>query len=272
VASPSEPKGEIVQDFEAFAKQHEELMEPTSKKVEIPRASEAEEKQIPTGDGEEEETFLFSEKKPFSEGEEKEEVPEAPRTRPFEPRRRMQKKRGPSLIFALILVLLVIILGAFYLYSEFGSGGKLSQLLDSPYAKLSGLWNSLWGTEKSGLIVGGLSGYEEKIGEVSVYVIDGKVYNQSQLTKKFVTVKVTIFDENKAKLAEKEASCGNIISPADLKKMPPSFFEGEIVIEPKGPDDRTIAPGQGAPFMVVFKDLSGEAKEFKVEIIEAPNL
>jgi hypothetical protein len=30
--------------------------------------------------------------------------------------------------------------------------------------------------------------------------------------------------------------------------------------------------GMEAPFMVVFKDLTSQAREFKVEIVEAPNL
>jgi hypothetical protein len=34
-----------------------------------------------------------------------------------------------------------------------------------------------------------------------------------------------------------------------------------------------IAPsGKVVPFMIVFKDLPGQAKEFKVEIVEAPSL
>jgi len=30
--------------------------------------------------------------------------------------------------------------------------------------------------------------------------------------------------------------------------------------------------GKATPFMVIFKDPPSEAKEFKVEIVEAPNL
>jgi predicted Zn finger-like uncharacterized protein len=275
VAPRPEPKGEIVEDFESFAKQYEELMEPPPKKAEISFPHDEGEKRAPLEEREkkeeeEEETFLFSERKPLKE--EEEGITETPRAKAFESRRKLERKRGPSLIFILIFALLIIILGAFYLYSEFGAGGTISQLLESPYKRLSGLWNTLWGTEKAGLIVGGLSGYEEKVGEIPLYVIDGKVYNQSSMTKKYIKVKVTIYDQNKAKLAEKETACGNIISPTDLKKLPPAFFQGEIMIEPEGTNDRIIAPGKGGPFMVVFKDLPGEAKEFKVEIVEAPNL
>jgi len=273
VSPPVEPKGEIIQDFESFAKQHEELMEPPQKRAELPPSEGREEKQLwmPPED-KEEETFLFSEQRALDEREKKEPARETPRSKQFEPRRRTARRRGPSLIFALIIALMVLILGAVYLYSEMDASGRFSSYLNSPGKQISGLWNRIWGTEKEGLVVGGLSGYEEKIGDMTLYVVDGKVYNQSSTAKKYIKIKVGLFDENKTKIAEKESVCGNIITPADLKNMPRSFFEGEIVIQPQTPADRVVGPGKGAPFIVAFRDLSGQAKGFKVEIVEAPNL
>jgi hypothetical protein len=43
-------------------------------------------------------------------------------------------------------------------------------------------------------------------------------------------------------------------------------------IQPKTEGDKTVSPGASVPFAVVFKDLGGQAKEFGVEIAEAPNL
>jgi predicted Zn finger-like uncharacterized protein len=275
VSPPAEAKGDPVQDFETFARQHEELMEPGHKRAEIPPPEERkeEEKWMPSEEEEKgEETFLFSEKKAHEERQEETPARETSRSKQFEPRRNLGRKRGPSLIFALIIALIIILLGAFYLYSEFDAGGRFSALLESPQKRIYGLWNQIWGTEKQGLVLGGLSGYEEKIGEIALFVIDGKVYNQSATAKRHIKVKVSIFDQNKAKIAEKEALCGNILSPADLKKMPPAFFEGEIIIQPQTPDDRVVEPGKGAPFIVAFRDPTGQAREFKVEIVEAPNL
>jgi predicted Zn finger-like uncharacterized protein len=273
VSPPAEPKGEVIQDFESFAREHEELMEPGQKKTEVRPSEErdVEEKWTPSEE-KEEETFLFSERKALDEREEEEPARETSRSKPFESRRKLERRKGPFLIFALILVLIIILLGAFYFYSEFGAGERFSAFLGSPRKQISGLWNQIWGTEKQGLVLGGLSGYEEKMGEITLFVIDGKVYNQSSTARRHIKVKVTIFDQNKAKIAEKEAVCGNIISPADLKKMPPSFFEGEIIIQPQTPGDRVVEPGKGAPFIVAFRDPTGLAKEFKVDIVEAPNL
>jgi hypothetical protein len=83
---------------------------------------------------------------------------------------------------------------------------------------------------------------------------------------------VVIFDQNKDKVAEKETLCGLNMGRGDLKKLPPDFFKGEMLIQPQTPREMIISSGKDAPFMVIFKDLSSQAKEFKVEISEAPKL
>jgi hypothetical protein len=45
-----------------------------------------------------------------------------------------------------------------------------------------------------------------------------------------------------------------------------------MLIQPQQQKDMVIPTGQETPFMVVFKDLTSQAREFKVDIIEAPNL
>jgi len=117
-----------------------------------------------------------------------------------------------------------------------------------------------------------LSGYQEKIGEVPLFVIEGKVKNQSKFTKKYIKIEVVIFDEDKLKIAEKEALCGRVIARGELKKLPEEFFKGEIVIKPETEQEMITAPGKDIPFMVIFKNLPPRAKDFKYEILEAPNV
>jgi DNA topoisomerase VI subunit B len=81
-----------------------------------------------------------------------------------------------------------------------------------------------------------------------------------------------IFDQDKLKIAEKEAICGRIISRGELKKQPIEFLREEIVIKPQTEEEMITPSGKSTPFMVIFKDLPSEAKDFKVEIVEAPNL
>ena len=278
VVLPPETKEEIIENFESFAKYHEELIEPGQKELEFPPPVEEEEKGMPAEEAkeEEEEEFFFFNKAPTGK---KEEMPSKEPEREekagvdiFKPKRMVRReRRGPSVFFSLLVVLALLVFGLFYLSTELGSGGKFSSYIEYPVKKITGLWRDIWGSEKEGLIVGGLNGYEETIGEVPLYVIEGKVNNQSRSAKKYVKVKVTIFDAYKAKMAEKETICGRIIGREELKNLPVAFFKGKMLILPK--EDESITPsGKTVPFMVIFKDLPSQAKEFQVEIIEAPHL
>jgi hypothetical protein len=57
-----------------------------------------------------------------------------------------------------------------------------------------------------------------------------------------------------------------------MEALPADFFVGEIVIGPKTDKEMIVPSGKTAPFMVVFKYLPNQAKEFTVEVVEAPNL
>jgi DNA topoisomerase VI subunit B len=73
-------------------------------------------------------------------------------------------------------------------------------------------------------------------------------------------------------VAEKEAVCGRVIARGELKKQPAEFFRGEMVIKPQTEQEMITPSGKDTPFMVIFKDLPSKAKDFKYEILEAPNL
>jgi predicted Zn finger-like uncharacterized protein len=303
VVPPPETKEEIIENFESFAKYHEELIEPGEKKEEAPPEAKVEKKGAPPEEGEEE-AFLFSEKAPIKKPEklapaervekiahpeEGEEIapPEKLEGFPLEepvredrvggkptrPKRMMRaERRGPSRIIALLIVLTLLVFGIFYVWSELSSGGRLSPYLENPVKKITEFWNEIWGIGKGDLIVGDLSGYDEKIGETPLFVIEGKVRNESRSTKKYIKIKVVIFNQDKLKVAEKGAVCGRTISREELKKQPVEFFQGEMLIKPQTEQEMVTPPGKATPFMVIFKDPPSEAKEFKVEIVEAPNL
>lgn len=285
VVPPPETKEEIIEDFESFAKYHEELIGPGEKKEEAPPETKVEKEEV-AREEEEEEAFLFSEKAPTKKAEEPappekvEKLPPVETVReervegkPSRPKSMMRAERkGPSRFFAFFIVLVLLVFGIFYVWSELSSGGRLSPYLEYPVEKITEIWNQIWGIEKGNLIVGDLSGYDEKIGETPLFIIEGKVKNQSQFTKKHIKIRVVIFDQDKLKVAEKEAICGRIISRGELKKQPVEFFKGEMVIKPQTKQEMITPSGKVTPFMVIFKDPPSQAKEFKVEIVEAPNL
>jgi hypothetical protein len=281
-----------MEDFQSFAKFHEDLMVPGEEprkrprqeaEGKEPRQAEKAEKESPREPGlpdsfageKTEETFLFEEKAPkeaeeevFPEGEEK--VEEEPSKQKETARKR--ERRGPSPLLFVLVIVLLLIFGLFYLWTEMKSGGKLSPYLEGPIQRVQGVWDSLWGTEREGLTVGDLTGYEERIGDLSIFVIEGKISNQSRYAKKHVKVKVVIFDQEKVKMAEKEAIGGRVFSREELKGQGPAFFKGEMAIKPQTEKEMVIPAGKVAPFMVIFRDPLSQAKEFKVEIMEAPNL
>ncbi len=278
VVPPPETKEEIIENLESFAKYHEDLMGPGEKKVEAaPDAKLREEEEAPEKEEEGEEAFLFTEKAPtekvenlFAEEPVRQERREGKPSRPMSMMR--VERRGPLRFLALLIVLMLLIFGIFYLWSELSSGGRLSPYIEYPVKKSSELWNQIWGTEGEDLVVGDLSGYDEKIGDVPLFVIEGKVKNQSKFTKKYIKIRIVIFDQDKLKVAEKEAICGRTIGRGELNQQPVKFFEEEMVVKPQTKEEMVTPPGKAAPFMVIFKDLPSQAKDFKYEIVEAPNL
>jgi predicted Zn finger-like uncharacterized protein len=276
VVPPEEKKEEeITENFESFIKQHEELIEPGQAERTIPSQPTVDKKEMVTE--EEEEPFLFSEKAEakkeplvfpaeFGEAERAEVKPPKPK------RMARREKRGPSMIFALIVILILLVFGVFYLWTELGTKGKLATFFEEPMKKVTALWDQILGVKQEGLTVGDLNRYDEKVGEVTLSVIEGKVNNQSQFARKHIKIKVVIFDQNKDKVTEKETLCGLNLGREGLKNLPPEFFKGEMLIQPQLAKEMIVLSGKDAPFMVLFKDLSSQAKEFKVEISDAPNL
>ena len=293
VVPPPETKEEIIENFESFAKFHEDLMGPGGVRAEAPPESKA--KEEVTLPRETEEPFSFSVKGPTETREqwgppgEAEEMPSPEKVEKPPPEESIREervesrssrstsmmhveKRGPFRFLALLIVLMLLIFGIFFVWSELSSGGRLSPYLDSTVKRINELWNQIWGTEEGGLVVGDLSGYQEKIGETPLFIIEGKVKNQSKFSKKYIKIGVVIFDEDKLKVAEKEAVCGRVIARGELKNQPAEFLKGEMVIKPETEQEMVTPPGKETPFMVIFKDLPSRAKDFKYEILEAPNL
>jgi hypothetical protein len=284
IVPPTEPKEEEpMEDFESFIKSQKEFAEPGPKGVEGPssKTDKMEEMGFP-GEKEdigfpEEEEALFSEEAPAKKmapvtpfEPEREERAEA---KPVKPKRMAPKEKGrPPVVFLLIIFLVLLVLGGFFLWTEYGSKGTITTYLEYPVQKAIALLNELLGVKREDLLVGDLNRYDERVGDFFLSVIEGKVKNASQSARKYIKIRVVVFDQHKDKIAEKETFCGLNIGLEGLKSLPPEFFKGEMLIQPQQPKDRVIAAGKEAPFMVVFKDLTSQAREFKVDILESPNL
>ncbi len=183
-----------------------------------------------------------------------------------------RERRGFPVAILIILFVILLAVGAFFLWKELGQREGLTSYIKYPVQKVASLWEQIFEARKKGLVVADLNRYDEKVGEVLLSVIEGKVKNQSTVARQYIKIRVEIFDRNREKISEKETLCGLNIGPVGLRSLPPEFFEGEMLIEPQEPKDLIVPAGKEAPFMVVFKDLAREAREFKVEISEAPRL
>ncbi|MGQ9647246.1 MAG: DUF3426 domain-containing protein [Thermodesulfobacteriota bacterium] len=281
---PSAPEGEgPMEDFESFMKSQEELAEPAAKGP-VPSPFEADKEEGIGFSGEEEQMEFPEEEGALfrEEGPAKERTPVVPFERggeeraepkPAKPKRMVptERKRSPVL-FWVIIFLVLLVLGGFFLWTEFGSKGTITTYFEYPVQRAIALWDQMSGVKQVGLVVGDLNRYDERMGDFLLSVIEGKVKNQSASARKYIKIRVEIFDQNKEKILEKEAICGLNIGLDGLRRLPPTFFEGDMLIQPQQPREMVVPAGKEAPFMVLFKDLASQAKEFRVRISEAPNL
>jgi len=281
VVPPRETREEVAETFESFARFHEDLME-KKKETDLSPLEEKKKEEVSVEE-QEEEQFLFSEQplekkagpislRDVEEAQETGVMGVGPKKAAADEMKMRQKRGKSSHLFALLIVILVLVFGLFYIWTEMGAGGRLASFLKNPVQKATRLWERVWGTEKEGLVVKDLAGYEEKAGEFLLYVIEGKVDNRSQKTRKHVKVKVEIFDHSRMKVAEKETYCGRIMDREELRNLSSDFFSGKMMFQPKTEQEMVVPSGKAIPFAIVFKDLPAEAKEFRVEIVEAPSL
>jgi predicted Zn finger-like uncharacterized protein len=192
----------------------------------------------------------------------------------FERPQQVPKRRKTSKAFVLIGVLVIIVLGGFYLWKErgleFRLPGNIPSFIESIPEKIQSLWGNIRGIERGSLSFSDLEGYKDSVGNVSVFVIKGKVINETNKTKKHVRVKATLLDDKNKILEEKQILCGTTFKKDDLKKLPPRFVRGDFKIRPS-PNQMRVAPRASIPFVVIFPNMPPDAQEFQVEIIEAPN-
>jgi hypothetical protein len=135
-----------------------------------------------------------------------------------------------------------------------------------------GYWVVIDPMDSEDFTVGDLSRYDKRVESLTLFVIEGKVRNQSKFIKKYIKIRFIILDEDEVKVAEQDAICGCVVDREELKKQPPEFFKGDMMIKPETEREMITPPGWETPFMVIFKNLSSRAKDFKYEILEAPNL
>lgn len=183
-------------------------------------------------------------------------------------------KRKTSWSFVVIGILIVLALGGYYLWSERGMKFNIPWDIPSFFSTIPGkvqsLIDNIRGIERGSLSFSDLEGYKDTIGKVPVFVITGKVLNNTNKTKKHVRIKAVLLNDKNRVLDEKQTLCGSYFTKEDLKKLPPRFTRGEFRVRPM-PDQMRVVPQATVPFIVIFPNMPSGANEFQVEIVEAPN-
>ena len=187
---------------------------------------------------------------------------------------RTRAKRKTSWSFVVIGILIVLAMGGYYLWSERGMRLNIPWDIPSFFStipeRVQSLVDSIRGIERGSLSFSDLEGYKDTIGKVPVFVITGKVLNDTNKTKKHVRIKAVLLNDKNRVLDEKETLCGSYFSKEDLKKLPPRFTRGDFRVRPRS-NQMSVAPRTTVPFIVIFPNMPPDANEFQVEIVEAPN-
>ena len=200
----------------------------------------------------------------------------------FERPRTIPKRRKTSKTFVLIGILLTAALGTYYLWSEHGMKLSLPGNIPSLFKsipeklkfvpeKLQSVWDDIRGIQRGRPSISDLGEYKDTIGKVPVFVITGKVLNNTNETKKYVRIKAILYNDKNEILDEKQTLCGSYFTREELKNLPPRFTRGDFKIRPPMPSQMHVAPGMTIPFIVIFPNISPDVQEYEVEIVDAPN-
>ena len=301
-ASPPAEGEDFLQDLESFEKFHKELMdtpgpETTGEESLIERGGMSETAfedmgATPPSEGPSMADFPteewpgppLEERRPAESMEEEMETPtfdmrwlEEEEEEYFERPRVAPRKRRVSRIFLLLIILLVVAAGGFYFLRQRGMELSLPvnipdvpSLFESIPGKLQSIWDDIRGMERGSLSFSDLEGYKDTIGHVPVFVITGKIVNDTNKTKKHVRIRATLLNAKNKVLDEKQTLCGIYFTKEALRKLSPRFTERNFSIRPR-PSEMRAAPGMSIPFVVIFPNMPPDANEFQVEILEAPS-
>ena len=172
-----------------------------------------------------------------------------------------KKGRKLSSAFLFAVILLVIVAGALYYWNKMGGSIPAIEFV---YEKI---YNLMEGEKAQKLFLLGLRGSEYTLEGGTIYVIQGKVANRSQETKKSVKLRAALFDKTGKEVATSFGYCGISISDDEIRKSTYESLKSSFgVIAAKRA--RPISPQQSLPFTIIFFSPHEGATQRQVEIVE----
>lgn len=174
--------------------------------------------------------------------------------------RRRQNK--VSTTFLLGMFLLVTIAGALYYWSKMGRSIPAFEFI---YEKIYGFME---GKKEQKLFLLYLKGAEYTIEGGKVFVVQGKVANRSQETKKLVKLKCSLYDKAGKAVATSSGFCGITITDEEVQKSTYDALKSSFGFIAVG-QAKPVPSQQSIPFTIIFFSPPEGASQYQVEIDES---
>ncbi|MBW2039610.1 MAG: zinc-ribbon domain-containing protein [Deltaproteobacteria bacterium] len=177
----------------------------------------------------------------------------------------VKKERKISRTFLLSILLIVIILAAFYYWTQ----REVSiPVFESIYKKI---YHFMGSKAEHKLLLLYPRRYELRLEGGKVFVIQGKVTNHSEETKKYVKLKGFLFNKEGRIVATSIGYCGHTITKKEIEESTYTSLKSSFGFVSSA--KAAPVPSQRSPsFTIIFFSPPVGVTECKVEIVEAPPL
>ncbi|MBN1573416.1 MAG: zinc-ribbon domain-containing protein [Deltaproteobacteria bacterium] len=178
---------------------------------------------------------------------------------------KMKRSRRSPLMVALLIVL-IITLGAYFVFKAMG-GGKLD--LESLTKMFAGTKNPL-----DGLMIDEtkLSHYYTENNQAGkILVVEGMVLNASEIPKGQIRVMLKLYDEGGKVIKSSQSYCGNILNLSELMNLPKDRITKDLN-KKVNPANARVGPKTSINFILVIFDMPDTSSYFDVEIVGAENV
>jgi predicted Zn finger-like uncharacterized protein len=173
-----------------------------------------------------------------------------------------KKERKVSTTLLLAILFIIIIFVSFYYWTKRGASFPAFEYI---YEKI---YTLMEGEKAQKLFLIGLRGSEHTLEGGTVYVIQGRVANRSEETKKLVKLKGSLFDKAGNEVATSIGYCGITITNEEIEGTPYESLKSSFGFASAG--QARPVPSQGTlPFTIIFFSPPEGATQYRVDI-EAP--
>jgi len=176
------------------------------------------------------------------------------------PARRRQRK--VSTTFLLIIFLLVTIAGALYYWSKMGHSIPAFEFI------FEKTYRFMTGEKGTKVFVLYLKGSKYTLEGGKVFVIQGKVANRSEETKRLVKLNGSLYDKTGKVVATSAGYCGITITDEEVQKSTYDALKTSFGFIAVG-QAKPVLPEESSPFTIIFFSPPDEATDCKVDIVEA---